>query len=347
MILPSTYYATLALMILSMLCWGSWANTFKLAGKWRFELFYFDYAFGVMIAAAVAALTVGTLGFDGFSFRDDLLHAGKTQDLYGFLAGVVFNAANMLLVAAISLAGMSVAFPVAIGLALVIGVIASYVIKPQGSPVMLFAGAALVVVAVIINSQAYKLYRLSKLDEQIRSGQVKSTRKVVSIKGVVLSLISGVLMGAFFPLVEKGKETDAGLGPYAIAFLFAVGVLVSTFLFNLFLMNLPITGEPIEIFEYFKGSLRQHGLGLLGGIIWCAGTIASFVAASAEGHASVGPAVSYGVGQGATLISALWGLLIWKEFKDAPGKVNAMLGLMFALFVIGLVLISVAPLVTR
>ena len=347
MILPASYYATLTLMILAMLCWGSWANTFKLAGKWRFELFYFDYATGVMLTAALAALTLGSLGFDGFSFMDDVLHASKKQILFGFLAGVTFNLANMLLVAAISLAGLAVAFPVGIGLALVIGVFWSYLIKPQGNPTFLFMGAALVVVAVIINSQAYKLYKLSKLDHLVQTGQVKSTRKVVSIKGVFLSLISGVLMGSFFPLVELGKQGDTGLGPYSITFVFALGVFLSTFFFNLFFMNLPVTGQPVEFLEYFRGTLRQHGLGLLGGMLWCVGMLASSVAASAEGKASVGPAVSYGVGQGATLVSALWGLFVWKEFAGAPAKVVTMLALMLALFVIGLVMISIAPLIGR
>ncbi len=347
MILPSTYFATFALMILTMLCWGSWANTFKLTGKWRFELYYFDYAIGVMLLATIAAFTFGSLGFDGFSFRDDLLHASKKQDLYGFLAGVVFNLANMLLVAAISVSGMAVAFPIGIGLALVIGVILNYLILPHGNPVMLFAGAGLILVAVVLNSQAYKEYKLSKLDDLVRTGQVKSTRKTVSIKGVFLALVSGVLMGCFFPLVELGKQGDSGLGPYSIAVVFALGVFLSTFLFNLFFMNLPVAGQPLEILEYFRGNIRQHLLGIAGGVIWCTGTIASFVAASAEGQAAVGPAVSYGVGQGATLVSALWGLLIWKEFRDAPPKVNAFLGLMLAFFVIGIAMISVAPLVGR
>ena len=252
MILPSAYYATLALMFLTMLCWGSWANTFKLTGKWRFELYYFDYSVGVMLAAGIAALTLGTLGFDGFSFRDDLLNASKKQDLYGFLAGVIFNLANMLLVAAISVAGMSVAFPIGIGLALVIGVFWTYAINPQGNATFLFSGALLIVVAIVLSSQAYKLYKLSKLDELVRTGQVKSTRKTVSIKGVFLALFSGVLMGSFYPLVELGKRGDTGLGPYSIAFVFSVGVLLSTFLFNLFFMNLPISGRRLRYLSISK-----------------------------------------------------------------------------------------------
>ena len=255
MILPSTYYGTLALMILTMLCWGSWANTFKLAGKWRFELYYFDYAIGVMLAALIAAFTLGTLGFDGFSFRDDLLHASKKQDIYGFLAGVIFNLANMLLVAAISVSGMAVAFPIGIGLALVIGVIWSYAINPHGNPAMLFSGAALITVAIVLNSQAYKQYKLNSLDHLVRTGQVKSTRKIVSIKGVFLALVSGVLMGCFFPLVELGKQGDTGLGPYSIAVVFALGVFLSTFLFQSVFHEPAHLGTATRNFRVFQG---QH-----------------------------------------------------------------------------------------
>src|SRR5262249_441359 len=145
MTLPQTYVASLVLMIFSMLCWGSWANTFKLAGNWRFELFYFDYSIGVLLAAGIAAFTFVTLGSDGFTCLDDFPQQGKRNLFYGLVGGVVFNLANSLLVAAISVAGLAVAFPVGIGLALVIGVVWNYVIKPQGNPVLLFGGAAIIV----------------------------------------------------------------------------------------------------------------------------------------------------------------------------------------------------------
>ena len=105
MILPHTYLVTLLVLLLSMICWGSWANTQKMTGKWRFELFYFDYAFGVLLTAVIIAFTLGTMGFDGFSFLDDMMNAGKRYSAMGFGAGVIFNLANMLLVAAISVAG--------------------------------------------------------------------------------------------------------------------------------------------------------------------------------------------------------------------------------------------------
>ncbi|MGC8791927.1 MAG: AcrB/AcrD/AcrF family protein [Bryobacteraceae bacterium] len=344
MILPDTYASALLLTILSMLCWGSWANTYKLAGRWRFELYYFDYAFGVLAAATVAAFTFGTLGYDGLTFLDDLMQAGKRNMAYGFAGGVVFNLANMLLVAAIAVAGLAVAFPVGIGLALVIGVIWNYAINPQGNPTLLFGGVAIVVAAIVVDAVAYRAHALAQARERIKAGQTRSTAPRVSWKGILLSLASGVLMGSFYPLVELGKQGESGLGPYAIAFIFAVGVFSSTFVFNLFFMNVPVQGEPVEILDYFKGTLKQHSLGIAGGMVWATGTISNFVAASAPRQVQVGPAISYALGQGATLISALWGLLVWKEFRGATGRLKLLLGLMLTLFAIGLGLVAVAPL---
>lgn len=352
MILASSYNAALLLTILSMVCWGSWANTFKLTGKWRFELFYFDFAAGVLLAAIIAAFTFGSFGED-LSFTDNLLIAGKTQMVWGFVAGVVFNFANMLLVAAISIAGMAVAFPVGIGLALVVGVILNYALNPQGHPGLLAAGVALVAGAIVLDALAYTVHAHYKRGAEnpaaprvatSRSKTVKhqtSVRKT-SLKGILLSLISGILMGSFYPMVEMGKAGENGLGPYAIAFLFSLGVFLSTFVFNLYFMNLPVEGEAVAFVEYFRGSLKQHALGLCGGLIWCTGAICNFVAASAP-KGVLGPAVSYAIGQGATMISALWGLLVWREFAGAVSRVRILLVSMFILFIGGLALISIAP----
>jgi glucose uptake protein len=354
MILPETYSAALLLTLVSMICWGSWANTFKLAGKWRFELFYYDYSLGVLIAATIYALTFGNLGYDGFTVIDDLLHSGKRQIFFGALGGVVFNLANMLLVAAISVAGLSVAFPVGIGLALVIGVIWNYILKPQGNPVLLFAGAAIVVAAIIVDALAYRALEAGKAAKapipaprRATKADVKATVRKVSGKGIILSLVSGVLMGSFFPLVEMGKAGELGLGPYSIGLVFAVGVFASTFVFNLFFMNLPIEGPPVAMFDYFKGNGRQHMLGIVGGLIWATGTIANFVAASAPEKVQVGPAISYAIGQGATMVSALWGLLVWKEFAGAAPRVRVLVVIMLILFLCGLTIVSIAPLYAR
>jgi glucose uptake protein len=332
MILPMTYAGALALAILSMLCWGSWANTFKLTTKWRFELFYFDYAFGVMIASIIAAYTFGSMG-DELTFSDNLLIARKLNMAYALGAGIVFNLANMLLVAAISLAGLSVAFPVGIGLALVIGVVWNYILRPAGHPVILFVGAALVVLAIVVDALAYRAHAGSA-----------GKRKRSSAKGIIISLMSGVLMGSFYPLVEMSRATELGLGPYTVAVIFAIGVVGSTFVFNVYFMNLPVQGEPVPFSAYFRGPMRNHLLGLAGGIVWASGAIANFVAASAPEEVNVGPAVSYALGQGATMISALWGLLVWKEFAGANARVKTFLTLMFILFGAGLSLVSIAPL---
>ncbi|HEX8985017.1 MAG TPA: multidrug DMT transporter permease [Bryobacteraceae bacterium] len=355
MILPETYISALLLAILSMVCWGSWANTQKLTGKWRFELFYWDYALGVLLAVTLAAFTFGSMGSEGFSFLDSFLVAGKKNIAFGLAGGVVFNLANILLVAAIAVAGMSVAFPVGIGMALIIGVIWNYIIKPQGNPVMLFTGVALVLIAIVLDAMAYAALSAAKSREQIKAGKTRSTKVKTSWKGILLSVGSGILMGTFYPLVEMGKAEGAGLGPYAIGFVFAVGIFLSTFPFNLFFMNLPVEGEPLEVLDYFRGNRKQHLLGILGGSIWAVGTLSNFVVSSAARPASalqpeaapvplLGPAISYALGQGATLISALWGVLVWKEFRGAGGHVRMLLTLMFVLFAAGLALISVAAL---
>lgn len=339
MIIPSTYAVALLLTIISMICWGSWANTQKLAGKWRFELYYFDYSFGVLLCAVIAGFTFGSMG-DGLSMLDNLAVTGKKQIFWAGLGGVVFNLANILLVAAISVAGLAVAFPVGIGLALVIGVIWNYILNPQANPLLLFTGVALVTAAIVVDAWAYSAHASGKRSVE---GGSKTPRSPV--KGIALSLAAGVLMGVFYPFVEMSKQGEIGLGPYSVGLVFAIGVLLSTFVFNFYFMNLPVQGPPVSFSEYFHGTGKQHLLGLAGGVIWCVGTLSNFVAASAPREVNVGPAVSYALGQGATMISALWGLLLWKEFAGATSRVKVLLALMLLLFVAGLGMVSVAPLV--
>lgn len=360
MMLPSTYAVALLLMILTMICWGSWANTLKLAGKWRFELFYFDYTLGLMIAVTVAAFTFGSWDSEGalladiaaFSFMDNMMVASKTQMAYAALGGAVFNLANLLLVAAIAVAGLSVAFPVGIGLALIIGVVLNNIIKPAGHPGLLFGGVLLVLCAIIASSLAHSLHIKTKARATAGAGTPARPgvrrpgvqRGPSAVKGIALSLGAGVLMGLFYPLVEMSKRGEIGLGPYAAAFLFGVGVLVTTPVYNLFFMNLPVEGDAVPFRDYFRGTLWQHLLGLAGGIIWAIGAVANFVAASAPATVNVGPGVSYALGQGATLVSTLWGLLVWKEFAGASPAVRTRVALMLMLFVAGLTCVSLAPL---
>jgi glucose uptake protein len=351
MMLPATYLAALLLLVVSMICWGSWANTFKLTGeKWRFEFFSYDFAIGLLLGALIAAYTFGTLGSE-LTFSDRLVIAGRKAEAFVFVGGVVFTLANMLLMAAISLAGMAVAFPIGIGLALIVGVVSNYFLNPQGNAILLFAGVAMVMVAILLDSAAHRARDryLKAVQPELptkdpKTGKaLRSPKRKSATRGIVISLFSGVLMGAFYPLVAEGMMGELGLGAYASAIIFGVGVLVATVFFNIYFFNLPVTGERIEAAQFLRGSLKQHLLGILGGMIWSAGAISNFVAATAP--VNVGPAISLGIGQCATLISVLWGLLVWKEFAGSPGSVKRTLALMIVFFAGGLVLLSLAPIV--
>jgi glucose uptake protein len=361
MYLPATYVGTLLLTILSMICWGSWANMQKLSGKWRFELFYFDYSFGVLICALIVVFTFGSMNDAEIAALDTLVLAANRKIALAFLGGVVFNLANMLLVAAIAVAGMSVAFPIGIGLAMIIGVGLNYFLNPQGNPLLLFAGAAIVLAAIIMDAIAYRMHALLRTNphptakppesrpapSRSRAAAAPPQRKSSAAKGIVISVASGILMGLFYPLVELARAGDDGVRPYADILIFTLGLFLSTFVFNFFFILAPVQGDPVDIRRYFRGTIKQHLLGVAGGLIWAVGMAANFTASAAPRAIQVGPAISYALGQGATMISALWGLLLWREFAGATRKVRISLAAMLILFLTGLTLISVAPLYPR
>jgi glucose uptake protein len=330
MYIVESYSVAVILTVITMLCWGSWANTQKLAAKtWRFELFYWDYVLGIVLFSLMLGHSFGTTGTQGMGFADSLRQADWSSTSSAIAGGVIFNLANILIVAAIAIAGMSVAFPVGIGIALVLGVIINYIASPQGDALLLFVGVALVGLAIVIDALAYRK----------KAAQAKK----VPAKGIMLSVVGGVLMALFYRFVASSMATnpitpEAGkLTPYAAVFIFALGILISNFLINTVLMKRPVEGEPVTYSQYFKGSLKEHLTGILGGMIWCLGMSLSILAANKAGFA-----ISYGLGQGATLIAALWGVFIWKEFKNSPKGVNTLLTLMFLLFVAGLGLIILA-----
>lgn len=330
MLLPETYQAALLLMLLSMLCWGSWANTLKLCQGFRFQLFYWDYALGVLVAAIVLGLTAGSHG-SGTPFLTDVVETPLESMKMAVLGGVVFNVANLLLVAAIEVAGLAVAFPIGIGLALVVGSVWSYVVSPTANPILLFGGVLLVAVAIVLDAGAYRA-REKKAQAATR-------------RGILLSLVAGLLMGSFYPLVARamrGVGDRPGPGPYAVALFFAVGVLLSTVPANLLLMWKPLDGNPrVRGADYWSALWKWHFAGLLGGMIWCAGAVTNFLGSGAH---KVGPAVSYSIGQGATMVSACWGVFVWREFAGSPAIARRLLVLMFVFFLLGLGAIALAPL---
>jgi glucose uptake protein len=331
MYLPVSYEAALFFMILSMMSWGSWANTLKLCPGFRFQLFYWDYAVGVVLGAAVWGLTAGSAGGLGPALFPAILQAPPEEIAFAFAAGIIFNIANLLLVAAIDIAGLAVAFPIGIGMALVLGTLASYRVSPMGNPLLLFGGVLLVTVAIVLDALAYK--------------KREKASKATSTRGIVLSLIAGVLMGSFYPFVARamhGTDLHPATGPYAVALFFAMGVLLSTFPANALLMLWPLDGKPrVGLRAYWDAPVLWHAAGLLGGGIWCTGAVANFVASSVH---LVGPAVSYSIGQGATMVSALWGVFVWHEFAGAPREAKQLLAFMFLFFVVGLGAVALAPL---
>lgn len=315
-------------MLASMICWGSWANTQKLVPGFPFQLFYWDYVLGVVLIALLSGLTLGAAGPGEIGMVANLSAAGGGAILYAVAAGAVFNLANLLLVAAIAIAGLAVAFPVGIGLALVVGAVTNYVLAPTGYPPLLFGGILLIVLAIAIDSRAFRL--------RDRAAPAASSR------GLRLALVCGLLMGSFYPLIVRAQAGPTGLNSYAVTICFAAGVVLCAIPVNLLLMRRPITADPPTDFAtYLRAPLATHLSGVLGGMIWGAGLVTSLLAAAA---ALVGPAVSYSLGQGATMVSAAWGVFVWREFAGAPRAARVLLLPMFALFGAGLALVALSPL---
>lgn len=325
MFIIQNYSVAIVFCLITMLCWGSWANTQKLASKnWRFELFYWDYVIGILVFSLISAFTLGSFGTGGRSFLNDLSQASFLNIGSALLGGIIFNAANILFSAAISIAGMAVAFPIGIGLALVLGVFVNYFGDAKGDPVFLFTGVAFVTLAILINAIAYK-------KSSAAGGKVSS-------KGIFLSIAAGILMSFFYRFIAASMDLNdfvhpatGKMTPYTAVFIFSFGIFLSNFLFNTILMKRPFEGTPTGYAAYFKGRFPTHLVGVLGGLIWGLGNSFNLIAAG-----KAGAAISYGLGQGATLVAALWGVFIWKEFKNAPKGTNGLIAAMFLFFLVGI-----------
>ncbi len=325
MFIVNNYLLAVVLCFVTMLCWGSWANTQKLAGKtWRYELFYWDYVIGILLFSIILGFTLGSVGDEGRSFLADLKQITIGNYVSALIGGAVFNLGNILLSAAVAMAGMTVAFPLGVGIALVLGVIVNYIGAPKGDPTTLFLGVVLVVVAIVLNA--------------IASGKMHRGGANSNKKGIVIAVIAGVLMSFFYRFVAAAMDlnnfeapTPGMATPYSAFFIFAVGIFLSNLVFNTIVMRRPFDGAPVTYKEYFNGRTSTHMVGVLGGVIWGIGTALSYIAAG-----KAGAAISYALGQGAPMVAALWGIFIWKEFKGATRCVNYLLACMFVFFIAGL-----------
>ncbi len=315
------------MMITSAICWGSWANTYKGVKNYRFELFYWDYAIGIFLISLILGYIMGNTGHGGDSLVHNF-HAARGSDIaLAMLGGAIFNLANLLLVAAIDMAGLAVAFPVSIGIALVVGVISSYLQQPKGDAALLAAGVVCALVAVVLDGKAY--------------GSLASTGRTVSRKSITVCIVSGVLMGLWAPFMTRAMPHEVNgimrgtLGPYAAAIFLTLGALLSCFIWNIYFMKHPLVGDPVGFAGFFSAPLSSHALGLLGGFIWGVGMVFNLVAAS-----FTGVAISYAIGQSAPMVAALWGVFAWKEFDGAPGKAKVYLALMFVFYCLGIALVA-------
>jgi glucose uptake protein len=321
MFTPSSLQIALLMMITSAVCWGSWANTFKGVKNYRFELFYWDYAVGIFLISLILALTMGSTNHDANNFLNNVHSADTSNILSTMVGGAIFNLANLLLVAAIDMAGLAIAFPVSIGIALVVGVVSSYILQPKGNLGLLAAGVVCALIAVVLDGRAY--------------ASLASAGRSTSRKSIIVCIVSGVLMGLWAPFVAHAMTTGNTLGPYSIAVFLTLGALLSCLIWNLYFMKHPLVGEPVNFSDFFRGPASGHILGLLGGSIWGIGMVFNLVAAN-----YTGVAISYAIGQSAPMVAALWGVFAWKEFTGANSKAKTYLFLMFVFYCLGIVLVA-------
>jgi glucose uptake protein len=321
MFTPQSLSLALVMMITSAICWGSWANTYKGVKNYRFELFYWDYAVGIFVISLILALSLGSSGHDASSFLNNVHAADTSNIVYAMIGGAWFNLANLLLVAAIDMAGLAVAFPISIGIALVVGVVLSYALQPKGNPVLLTLGVVCALIAVILDGKAY--------------GSLSTAGRSVSKKSVITCIVSGILMGLWAPFLTKAMTAGNPLGPYSVVVFLTLGALLSCFIWNVYFMKRPLVGEPVSFRGFFQEPASGHLLGLLGGFIWGTGTVFNMVAASLTGVA-----ISYAIGQSAPMVAALWGILAWKEFDGSGPRAKIYLALMFVFYGLAILLIA-------
>jgi len=336
MIIIGNYTIAILFFLMAMTCWGSWANTQKIAAKnWRFELFYWDLSLGLLLFATLCAFTLGSMGTEGRPFLADIRQADTASIIYAMLGGAVWNLGNLLLVAAIAVAGLSVGFPIGGGIAWVLGILINYILvvidqgKSESNPLLLFGGIGFIVFAIILSMFSYQ--RLAK------------EKKKPSTRGIILSVAAGLLIAFFYGLVVKSIDNEflkggtGSLTPYSAVFFFSIGIFLSTFIFNPVFMRYPVQGERVRMKEYWNGNLSSHISGVLGGFIWMAGMVMSFMAAGAAD-----PSISYALSNAAPVVAILWGIFVWKEFKGAPAGTNRLLIFMFISYLVGLTFVTLS-----
>jgi glucose uptake protein len=353
MLIPASTFAGLLLLILTLFCWGSWANSQKYLLKWRFELFYYDFSIGVLACVLLAALTLGSMNPQELTVSDNLLIASYRKIAIALGAGVLVNFAYVWLSAATSVAGMAVAFPISFGIGLIVMSISDFIGNPaMGNALVLVGGLVLVVAAIVIDVIAYhshldSLKEASKLRPVLDPRTRQPARSSNTARGVLLGVLSGIALGFFFPIVDSSREGDGAVGPYTLAALIGFGMFFSTLLYMPFFMNFPVRGEPLQLSDYFKGTRKQHLWGILGGVVWAVGLVAALAEAAAPPAVKTGQALTFGLLQAVPVVAALWGLLIWREVGDSTQGVKMLILGTLVLYLAGLAMVSLSPVLAR
>jgi len=307
-----------------MLCWGSWANISKALPKWRLEYFYLDFTLGFLLLVTALGATLGSAGSQGFGFFARLSEAARSQVVFALLGGFLWNVGNLLLLASIMIVGLAIAFPVASVIAMILGVGMSFWTQPIGNPVWLTAGVVVLVGAVTTNAAAYRCLR-----------QFSDTSKPKG--GVGLAIVAGILVGCFAPLVARALSGSAALDSYTVSFYFMVGAMLATALVVPILLAHPLFGDKGSLGGYLQGSLTWHVLGLVAGGIWCFGTVVNFLSGKL-----VGMAISWGIGSSASMVAALWGIFLWKEFANSGRSAKILIAVSLFCYLMGVVGVAIA-----
>jgi len=322
MFAPDNYLMALVLMLTSMVFWGSWPNFLKKLVGWRLEYFYIDFSIGFVLTAVLLGQTLGSGGGEPDHFAR-LFQSGAREITFAAVGGFIWNLGNILLLNSIMIAGLAVAFPIAAIPAVVLGIGASYWLQPVGNPVVLGASAVILVIAAQTTAAAYR-----------RLGDVVAPNKGL---GVATALISGLLIGFFPPFVTAAITGDHPLDAYTVSTFFTIGAFVATFVAIPILIRRPLIGEAGRLGGYLQGRMSWHVLGILAGTLWCSGTVFNFISAGL-----VGIAISVGVGCGAPMVGALWGVFLWGEFAKGSPRAKALIAAALVLYVIGVAAMSIA-----
>lgn len=336
MLLPASQAATLAFLVISLLCWGTWANTLKLTGKWRFELYFYDFALGFALLAVVAAFTAGSLASSELTFQENFLVAGYHNVAYVLAAGVIFNVGNMLLTAAVSVAGMALAFSVAGGVALTVATLRALIFDSRSGIPVALVGVVVLLASAVLGAYAYSTLLKSREGAIKQTGKRPSQSRGAALP-VTLGAVAGIALGMFQPLVDLGRATDGGVAPYGQALLFAASILGGTILLAPFFFTFPVAGAPIKLSDYLAGSPKQHALGLAGGILVGTAFLTGLLALASPGNAG---GLNYALSQGGPVLAVIYGLLLWREFKGAGERPRVLSIVTLILLAAGIALLA-------